>query len=721
MKRARKIIFILFGSTAALLIAAVALFFAVTENVTLDPKKLSSVTSCVRVFDEHGEEIQTPQTRETLSALPAHLSAAFVSVEDKRFYSHHGLDYRRIVKAAAKNLFSLSFREGASTISQQLIKNTHLSGEKTLGRKLRELRLARALERRFSKEEILEYYLNSIYFGHSAFGIGDAAHYYFGKFASDLTPAESATLAALVRSPNRYSPFKDPEKCLARRNYVLGLMRGQGVLTEAEYADAIRTPLPSEPAPEASGNAYLARVYEEIAQRFPDATSGEELRVYTFWDRSLQKILESVQCDSDVCLLVRENKTGGLAALHSTCGTPERLPASTAKPLAVYAPALEENLIAPATPLLDEKIDFGGYSPSNYGGTYGGYMSARHALAYSVNVPAVKLLNTLGTDRAAEYLSRMGLHVPEQDRTLALALGGMSKGFSLPALADAYATFAAKGEYAPSSAIARAENASGTLYRFEPQKVRAFSEDVCALMNDMLQTAVKEGTAKKLSSLPFPLCAKTGTGANENGNTDAYTIAYTSDHTVAVWMGNRDNSPIAATGGGLPANEALRILQSLYHSDPPAPFFDADVVRIGIDREEYEQRHRILLADPAQPEYLSLVESFRKSALPEGQSRRFSHPTIETPQIYLKNSSVCIELCQTQYYDYTIIRDDGEEKKTIYSGKYRKIVCDNSIVSGKSYVYTVVPSFAGNVGEPVTLPSVRTGNHEALPDHWWEN
>ncbi len=704
-----------------MLLALILWFVAVTAGTNLQPEKLELTQNCVQVFDANGEGIELPKTSVCLSELPDYLPTAFVAVEDKRFYAHNGLDFKRMVKATVKNIVTFSFREGASTISQQLIKNTHLSGEKTLSRKFKEVKLARQLEKRYSKAEILELYVNSIYFGHSAFGIGNAARFYFGKEARDLTPAECATLAALVKSPNRYSPFKNAEKCLSRRNFVLSLMAEQGYLTPAQAIEAKREPLPVSPAPEEEESSYLSLVWNELTERFPDVSSGDELKVYTYLDRKLQSELEKTQADSDVCVLVRDNRNHGIKAAYTTCGFLRRLPASVIKPLAVYAPALEENLISPATPVLDEKINYAGYSPSNYGGEYGGYMSVRHALSHSVNVPAVKILNELGTDRACQYLEKMNLPIAREDRSLALALGGMKEGFTLPELADGYAVFANGGYFAPSGVISRVEDEKGrTLYESSPVKQAVFSEDVCALINDMLQTTATEGTAKKLKSLPYPVCAKTGTGGTSSGNTDAYTIAYTKEDTVAVWLGNRDNSPIEATGGGLPANIALRVLKTLYQN-PPTPFEPSgNVTEVALDKEEYENNHRLLRADPLAPGYLTKKELFRTCAIPEGESTRFSSPKIEKPLIYMKNGAVIIELCQTQYYDYVVKRQSNDEIKIIYSGKYRKTICDNSVRQGKKYTYTVIPVWQGVEGTPVELPSVSIEENSEIPDNWWE-
>lgn len=725
MKRALKITLVTVSVLLTLLLAALLYAIGVTAKVKLDPNKLVLHTACVTVFDGAGKEIQCGEriTGVPYNEFPEALPHAFVAVEDKNFFSHHGFDIKRIGKAALKNIATFSFREGASTISQQLVKNTHLSGEKTISRKLKEWKLTRILEKHYSKEEIMELYLNSIYFGHSAFGIGQAARYYFDKSVPELTNAECATLAALVKSPNRYSPFKNAEKCRARRDLVLKLMLEQNYLSQNEYNEALLTPLPTTPT-ENGENAFLSYVYEELSELFPDAErSGMRLNVYTAYDPDLQAEIEKTKTESDLCVLVRDNRTNALKALHTTAGVLRRLPASVIKPLLVYAPALEENLITPLTPVLDKITDFGGYCPDDYGGATNKYLSVREAVAKSVNIPAVKILNELGVDKGAEYLKKMNLPLAEDDKSLALALGGMKEGFTLPELADAYAVFANGGTYTPSRAVLKVENEKGkNLYRFESKRVRVFSEDVSYLMSDMLQTTVKKGTARTLSSLPFPVCAKTGTGGTDAGNTDVYTLSYTFEDTVGVWLGNRDNSPVNATGGGLPANIAKSVWKYLYRNGAPNPLpVSSQVVEADYDLYEYENNHRILRADPLAPVFAKGSELFRKSALPEGTCTQFSNPTIQKPEICLKNGAVCIKLCQTQYYDYIIKRENRGVETTVYSGKYEQYLFDNSVRSGESYRYTVIPVYKDHLGTPVVLPRITVEKPKTLPDDWWDD
>ncbi len=725
MKKVFLAIFIPLGVLAVLLLGGLFYYFGVTAGVKLDSEKLQISTACVRIYDNNGEQIETAKRKSvSLDELPDYVPQAFVSVEDKRFYSHHGLDYKRICGALLKNIKTFSFREGASTISQQLIKNTHLTSEKTINRKLREFKLTKILEKRYSKEEIVELYLNSIYFGHDVFGIASASDFYFGKEAEKLGPADAAMLAALVRSPNRYSPFRNGEACLSRRNFVLKLMKEQGYLDETAYLNAIKQPLPETPAQSQGGDSYLSLVFDELSELFPDAGAGElgSVRVYTFLDRQLQKKLEETRADSDVCTIVRDNRSDGIKAFYSTCGTLKRLPASTLKPLLVYGPAIEEDLICPATPILDEKTDFSGYCPDDAGGASGKYMSARYALAHSVNIPAVKILNALGCERAAAYLDKMNLHVDKSDYSLALALGGMREGFSLPALADGYAVLANRGLFSPAKAISRIENSKGkTIYEYKPRDTRVFSAETSYLVSDMLKTAAKEGTAKKLRNLPYDVCAKTGTAEGKAGNTDAYTIAYTSEDTVAVWLGNRDNSEISATGGGIPANIALDILKTLYKNRSPSPLPPCDgVEELSIDIQEYEKNHRILLSDPNSPFLSDRKELFKKSAAPLEMSNKYSAPRIEMPTISVRNGAVNIVLCQAEYYDYVIKRENQGNSVTIYRGKYQRCISDNSVVAGESYRYSVTPFYKNIEGETVFLPLVHIDTASDLPDDWWD-
>lgn len=696
-----------------------AFYFGATRNVFLDENKLAFSKNTVEILDDNGARIEQAalllkDRNFTIDELDEKRRYAFIDVEDKRFYSHRGFDWRRIAKAALNNLKAGAFKEGASTISQQLVKNTHLTQEKTLKRKLKEYKLTRRLEQKYTKDEILEKYLNGIYFGHNCFGISSAAQFYFSKTPKELTLADTAVLSGLIRSPNNYSPFKHPENCLRRKKVVLNAMLRQNHITKDEYKQALSAPLPTPSEHSDAEKSYLFKVFEELGELAEEHALpiGGTLKISTYLDSALQTRLGelSAHSDTDKIYTVLDVERGGFQGYYSTVATPSRLPASLLKPLLVYAPALELGEISPATPLLDEPVSFSGYSPKNYDGKFSGYVSAREALSKSLNVPAVKLLNSLGVKRAAQYLTKTGLPVADDDLSLALALGGMQKGYPLTDLAAAYATLARGGEYHKGAFIKEICIDGVSLYRHRPQKSRVYRDDTAYLVTDMLQTAAKTGTAKKLSTLPFSIAAKTGTGGDETGNVDAYTVSYTPQHVVGVWMGNADGSKMHVTGGGAPCNAAADINRFLYLNAPPKPFtLPPSVKRLRLDKTEYYDKHNILLADDLAPPIYTLSELFSTRALPVQKSDKFTNPHIISPILRYEEGKVHITFPDAPaFYEYIIDRYDYVTHTTVFSGKYQGDFTDGNLEKNKDYLYSVTPVFQGRKGTPIPLPTVTT-------------
>lgn len=716
MKVFRNILFCFFGSLAIVSTACLVYYFSVTKGVRLDISKLNFTANCVNIYDaEEASVIQCATDGKKdikLSALPDYVTKAFLSVEDKNFYTHNGFDYKRMGMALWRNLKSFSFKEGASTISQQLVKNTQLTPEKTVERKLKELKLTKQLEKKFTKDQIMEMYLNTIYFGHSCFGIEEASRFYFDVSASELTAGQSAVLAGLIRSPNNYSPFKNPQACLSRRNHVLQTMKKYGYLSDQEFTEAEKEDLPEEKNARSNPmKNYCEATFDELENLVGENVYGG-LKIYTFLDRELQKeaenLSEETNLDKSFCVI--DSKEHGIKAFFSTIGQAKRSPASTIKPLLVYAPAIEENLISPATPILDEKIDYGGYSPQNYDHAFHGYVSAREALAKSYNVPAVKILNDTGIEKSVKYLKKAGLTTEKSDETLALALGGMHDGYSLPALCAAYSSFSNQGTFFPCSFIKRIENAQGkTIYRKKTEGRKVFSEDTTAILNDMLQTTVKDGTAKKLSDLPYEICAKTGTKGTEEGNTDAYCISYSSRDVVGVWLGSAKNVPAKKlTGGGTAANFNLELLKILYKNTQPERFANSDnVLKLHLSRIEYESKHILLRLDENAPvTEKTFDEIFKKTNVPIKYSTYFSVPTLELPQIFINNIGVCIELCYAEYYSILINKQSKEGFFTVYQGKIKEKIIDADVTDGEHYIYSVTPYYGKFAGETIVLPEI---------------
>lgn len=740
MKKLRKITLIACLTVLVGVIGGVTVFAIVTRGARLHAEKLVLPENQIEVFDQNDLPVLYRTSKQAdifpLAELPEKVKLAFIDTEDKRFYRHSGFDFKRIAKAAMTNLKSASFKEGASTISQQLVKNTHLSQEKTLRRKLREIRLTAQLERRYSKDEILEKYLNTIYFGHDCFGISAASKFYFRKSPADLTLADGAILAGLVCSPNNYSPFQNPESCQKRKATVLRLMYRQKHIQKSEMQDALAAPLPVRSGETDFGSGYFARVFDELeaisAQK--NVTKGKNIRIYTYFDENLQRRLESLSdaSESDKTYCVLDARTHGFKGYHSTVGEIKRQPGSIVKPLLVYAPALENDLISPATPVLDEKVTFSDYEPKNYDGKYGGYISVRQALANSVNIPAVKILNGTGVKKSTEYLKKMGLPIPESDHSLALALGGMKNGFTMTSLLNAYAVFPCGGEYEAAGFIREIKVDGKSAYRKSVKKTRVFSEDTAYLTTDMLKTAAKTGTAKKLRTLNLPVAAKTGTCGTKSGNYDAYSFSYTTRDCVGVWMGNADNSPVDTSGGGLPTNVVAKINEYLYASSPPPDFIKPETVKdVELDKTEYYDTHNILLADENAPNEYRFSELFKARLIPTAKSDRFSSPRLKICDISVGTNDVQIRFEQPDFSDLEmeIVRSDYDTHTTVYKGKWTELFLDDGVKKDVSYVYRIIPIYKEIRGKEILSPRVYIGENtppveleptpEIVEKDWW--
>lgn len=725
MTKFLKVTLIIFLSLAVIALSLTATFYIITKDAKLDESKLIRPDQSVIIYDDDGNEVVSASVASKhksveIENLSSHTLNAFIASEDRTFYTHNGLNYKRMLKALYTNIVSRSFKEGASTISQQLIKNTHLSNDKTIKRKLNEIRLTKQLERAYSKDEILEMYLNTIYFGHNCYGLQSAAEFYFDKKAEDLNLTESATLVGLLTSPNNFSPFKNPEKSLKKRNTVLKSMLDCGFIGQNDYEEAINTPLNAVQKVSGEKNSsYINAVFDELETldiNVYNLTEGCIIRTYL--NPELQSRVEGFNLDTDNSIIVT-SATGGVNAYKSTVGDIKRQPGSTVKPALIYAPAIEEKLISPFTKILDEKVDYGGYSPENYDKKYHGYVTVTDSVKYSYNVPAVKTLNTLTIDTAEKYLTRMNISLDEEEKNLSLALGGMKYGLSLKEIADRFTVFPNGGTYAPSKFIKEIVSKNGeTLYKAETFKNPVFSVGTCSLMNEMLIETTKSGTAKSLAGTCFDVATKTGTCGNENGNTDAYAISYTSEHCIGVWLGDKDMKRLNVTGGGSCCAYVKEVLNELYKNHTPKKLdTSSGTTTVKIDAEDYYDNNKIVLADRLSPKLNVLEVKVICGNEPKEVSMKFSSPTIKQPSICIKNNEVNISLCQTKYYAYLIKRQINGHFEVIYDGKWQKTVTDTP-EAGK-YVYSVTPYFEDGAnkiyGKEISLPPVYVGNGNSPP------
>ncbi len=728
MKKAIKIILVILLSLLAVFLTSTALFFAITANAKLQPQKLIDYGKSISIYDDEGNKIEDASVSAKrksvrLSEINSDTVNAFIASEDRQFYSHNGLNYKRMIKAFIKNVSSFSFKEGASTISQQLIKNTHLTGDKKISRKLKEIRLTKQLERRYSKDEILEMYLNTIYFGHNCYGLQSAAEFYFGKNAEELDLTESATIVGLLSSPNNYSPFKNPEKCLQKRNTVLNAMAECGFIDSNRCDVAKNSPLVTERND--TNNKfydYYEAIFDELEQINLTDTDLSACKIETYLNKEAQNAAENLHSDSDRSIVIR-SREGGVAAFVSTIGQAKRQIGSTAKPIFVYAPAIEEKKLHLFTKIEDEQINFGGYSPENFDKKYRGKVTVEESIAQSLNIPAVKTLNSIGVNTADKYAKLMDVNLDDDEKNLSLALGGMKYGMTLKELCDCYSVFENGGIFKPSRFIKKITSASGKiLYENRQSEKHVFSDGTASIINDALCKTAKTGTAKRLKNFNFDVACKTGTCGTIEGNTDAYAISYTSDYCIGVWLGDKDNKKLPIYGGNQCCELTEQILKQLYKDKTPEKLEkNSGTEMIEIDREEYEKNDKIILADNCSPALSRLKVKCLQKNIPVEQSTRFSLPTIRKPQIIVNNDNICIQLCQTKYYSYIVNRVSNGEKVKIFDGKWKECICDKPPQG--NYVYEVIPYYDDgkiiHMGNAVALPRVNFSPETAgdkIPD-----
>lgn len=609
----------IFAITActALMFGCVGVLFCLSyiqnsdDYVKFDDSRLTEICTGLKITDRYGNEIKeafgTVNDRQIpLEALHDYTYGAFVAVEDKRFFSHSGLDEKRILGALLHNVRSGSYKEGASTISQQLIKNTHLDNTKSIKRKVNEMLLAKELEKKYTKNEILEMYLNTIYFGRNAYGIENAANVYFDKSARDLTVFESAMLAGMIKAPNNYAPDKNAEKCKRRRDLVLNLMKEQNIITEEQCVDAAASDICCVPYKAVEVTDFADMVIDE-ACRILNMTNAQlyhcDITIKTYYDDNVQQALNEFSAADET-----KNKDGSLANLSCViCGLDGGIEAcyfrgngvfakkqigSTAKPFAVYAPALNEKLITEASPVLDEPTDFSGYKPTNAGG-YNGWTTVKNAVTKSLNVPAVKTLNTLGLNKAREYLKKLGF---EGDQNLSLALGNICGGMTATELLNCYATLQNGGTNNGVGYIQSISDENGNLlYLREKKNIKVFDEEATYLMTDMLKSVVYDGTAKRLGVVKAEVAAKTGTVGTASGNSDAIVAGYTTAHTFVFWFGGEFGNDVS--GSSAPCKLAASVLSKIYSSKTPSKFaVPKGIVALNIDKIALYNQQQVKLA-----------------------------------------------------------------------------------------------------------------------------
>ncbi|RSD25496.1 transglycosylase domain-containing protein [Mesobacillus subterraneus] len=547
-------------------------FIASRANVQTLKDGLNQATT---IYDMNGEEASKLATNRTggisFDTLPDHVPNAVIAIEDERFYEHNGFDIKGIARAFFGNLVAGGITGGGSTLTQQLTKNALLSSERTYKRKVEELFLAVELEKVYEKDEIIEMYLNQVYFGSGAFGINNASKKYFAKDAQDITISEAALLAGLLKAPSALDPYNNYEGAIKRRNVVLAKMNELGMISDAEFEKAKTEDIKLKDGGGSLADrkypSYVDAVLDEATSKYgltQDEIMTRGYRIYTELEQNIQSGLEKVYEQNrlfpdrsrDVMVqsgsVLLDPGNGGVRALIGGRGDKvfrgfnrathlRAQPGSTMKPLAVYTPALEEGYKYDSM-LVDKKMSFKNYSPKNFSDTYQGEVPMYEAVEKSINIPAVWLLNEIGLNKGVDAVQRFGIKVEEKDRNLSLALGGMYNGVSPLRMAEAYSTFPNGGKRHDAHLITKIVGPTGkVISEHEGSTTRVTSKAVANEMTSMLLNVVETGTGQGTNLEGVKIAGKTGSTqlpyADINGTKDQWFVGYTPNIVGAVWLG----------------------------------------------------------------------------------------------------------------------------------------------------------------------------------------
>jgi penicillin-binding protein 1A len=549
------------------------------------------------LYDRDGAEIATLYSKTRLWAplgqIPPALPEAFIATEDYRFYQHKGIDFRGIGRALYRDIREGHKVQGGSTITQQLVKNLFFTQEKNIFRKVLEMAYAIRIEQQYTKAQILEFYLNSIYLGHGAWGVQAASEVYFGKAVQKLNVSETALIAGLAKGPEYYSPYRNPKAAVQRRNLVLKLMGQHGYLTAAAIRKYSREPIRILTEP---GTTYIGAYFSDyVVDQLKRQTHFNEkylrssgLKIYTTMDRNVQAQAERAinilpiqgpdrwnVIQPQGAIVVIDPKTGQILALvggrRFTATQPNRAfqllrqPGSAIKPF-VYAAALESGY-TPEQRLVDQPLEImingEPWRPQNYDNKYRGAITLRTALEESVNTIAVQLVQRLGPANVFQVAQRMGLTSlvssgDLNDQGLApLALGGLTKGVTLLEITGTYSSFANGGIHAIPYGINRVYDHQGRLiYRGRIEQHQVIQLDTADTLTSMMEGVITRGTGTQ-ANIGITAAGKTGT---TNQNTNGWFIGYTNDLLAGVWIGNDEpNKPIIAQGVAMGSGMASAI------------------------------------------------------------------------------------------------------------------------------------------------------------------
>ena len=657
-----------------LTIGIIFTLFIIVNSPKFDTSNLYSKEATV-LLDKDGNEFARlgTENRElvTFDDLPEVLIDAIVATEDSRYYQHNGVDLARFTKAVAGQLVGHSDAGGGSTLTMQVVKNAYsdksTSGIKGIIRKFTDIYMAVfKVEKAYTKEQILEFYVNMPYLGSGSYGVEQASHIYFNKSVSELSLSEAATIAGLFQAPNAYDPYSNPEKAEKRRNLVLNLMYRHGYISEKERDIAKSIPLQDLLNPNGKTvnkyQGYVDTVVSEVLDRTGNDPASTSMTIYTTLDQSRQQVIEDIYSGQtytwkndkvQAAMAVIDVNDGSIAAIgagrnkvtersYNYATMIDRHPGSTAKPIFDYGPAIEYLNWSTGTTLIDDTYTYsGGGSMKNWDNSYQGVMTAKQALAASRNIPALYTFQQLSQEQINEFVTNLGI-TPEYENGYineSHSIGGFN-GVNPLSMAAAYATFARGGTYIEPYSFTKIEYTnSGETYTVKPEKRKAMSESTAFIINMMLRYAVTSGNVGTGTVSNTDVASKTGTSTvpsfvkqkiktNESIIGDSWQMTYSPDYCISLWYGYDDTTPegYLTNSEGSTQRRAIskilgsKILKSGSHWSKPTTVTSAEI-ELGTDP--------LVLASPGTPESLRSTEYFKKGTVPSQTSTMFA--TLDNP------------------------------------------------------------------------------------------
>lgn len=693
--------------TLSIIAGGLTVYSMIKDAPPLDPDKLTLAQN-PEIYDQNDELFTTLSASENrrladINEMPPLIEDAFTSVEDVRFREHFGIDLRRIGGAILANITGGFGAEGASTITQQVVKNLYLSTDKKLTRKIQEQYLAIKLEQLYSKDQILEMYLNAIYFAEGAWGVIEASDRYFSKSLDELNIEDVALLAGIPQRPNYYNPFKNPEAATKRRDIVITLMERHGKITKAEAETAKAVPVESQLKRSDKDaypfSAFLDQVLEEV-EAIEGITANDiytgGLKIYTTLDQDAQTYTDNLIQTYDypdeffqAGVTIVDTKTGQVKAIgggrqkdnvkrgYSWATDPKRQPGSTIKPILDYGPAIEYLKWSTYHQITDEPHQYSNGVPiRNFNNKYSGDVTMRYALQKSLNIPAVKAFQAVGKEKAAQF--GKGLGIPLDTIEEPYSLGGFTNGFSTFELAGAYAAFANEGTYHKPYTVRKVVFNDDHTVDLIPDAQIAMSDYTAFMVTDMLKTAVSpSGTGNKARVENVPMAGKTGTSnfsADEkkrynisNGAKDIWFAGFSTNYAIAVWTGydTPEEGYIKYDGSHDIAKYIFKGLMTEISKGKENPDFKQpdSVVKIGVEKETG------LLPSEYTPDDEIIYEYFVRGTEPTEVSERFMKPSVPvdfigsyneiTDQIILSWAYPELER-EDYYYELQLAVNEGE-------------------------------------------------------------